>query len=54
MNDLIHMSLNDVLSNDDSFQKEWSYLERGIVDALAEKDDPVLPVILILCFIAQT
>ena len=44
MNDLIHLSMNEVLSNDDNYQKEWVYLERAVVEALSEKDDPVLPV----------
>lgn len=41
---LTHMSLNDVLANDESYQKVWPFLERGIVDALSEQQDPVLQV----------
>lgn len=40
----MHMSLNDVLANDESYQKEWAFLERGIIDALNEHDDPILQV----------
>lgn len=38
------MSLNDVLTNDEHYQREWASLERGIIDALAEEEDHVLPV----------
>ena len=41
---LTHLSLNDVLANDDSYQRVWSHLERGIVDALSEQDDQLLQV----------
>ncbi|XP_067932583.1 protein broad-minded-like [Watersipora subatra] len=39
---LTHMSLNDVLANDESYQRVWPYLERGIVDALSEDEDQIL------------
>jgi hypothetical protein len=38
------MSLNDVLTNDESYQRQWESLERGLVDALSEHENPILPV----------
>ena len=38
------MSLNDVLTNDESYQRQWQSLERGLVDALSHTDNSILPV----------
>ena len=38
------MSLNDVLTNDESYQRQWQSLERGLVDALSHTDTSILPV----------
>jgi len=46
--DLLQVTLHEVLTSDESHQREWARLERVIVDALSDQTEPLLQVVTML------